>query len=299
MNLALAHPLYLALKSSLAALLALALVQLFQVNDRLSATFVSVACLTPTVYSGLRRGLDQLGASAIGGALTWALGLFLPRAPTLALALFASVWISFRVGLGRGFLVASFTVLYVLLIPGASPGVALASRLSSVAIGAVSAIVVNLSVSMLTYHSLFSRRLKIARSCLATEYRRLADALAGSTFPADLFEASFPLLRTLHEELSDAVQESRLRGARHRERLSSALEAAHHLLAVAHYGKDLALTQAERPGLGSTQQAAARRLADALGEAAAVPPEPGADPRLASAARAWERARTAEGAFQW
>ena len=142
MNPALAHPSFIALKACLAALLALALVNSLHVPDTLSATFVACACLTPTVYSGFRRGLEQIGASAVGGVLTWLLELWFPPTVALGLGLLLSIWLCFRIGLGEGFLIASFTVLYVTLLSGSTPGLTLVSRMESVGLGALSAFAV-------------------------------------------------------------------------------------------------------------------------------------------------------------
>lgn len=304
MNPALAHPLYIAVKASLAALLALAVVDLLNLPDKLSATFVAVVCISPTVYSGVRRGLEQLGASAIGGAVTWSLSLVLPHAAVMGLSLFLAIWLSFVVGLARGFVVAAFTVLYVLILPGASAASAVEVRLASVAIGVGSAIVLNLAVSALTYRSLFARRLAIARASVAGQWKALAQALEGGAPEAvrhGLFEECFELSRALFEELVDASRESRLLKGKPRPSLAHAQAAAHHLLAVAHYGKDLALLLDRATGPFPQGAAQARALAAAMaqGNAADTPgeSEPAASAALGSAALAWEQAREAERRF--
>ncbi|MHB8874048.1 MAG: aromatic acid exporter family protein [Myxococcaceae bacterium] len=304
MNAGLAHPLYIAAKASLAALLALALVGLAGLPDKLSATFVAVVCISPTVYSGVRRGLDQLGASAIGGAVTWALSLVLPVPAVMGLALFLSIYLCFVVGLARGFLVAAFTVLYVLILPEASPGAALEHRLASVAIGVGSALLLNLLVSALSWRRVFRRRLSIARKSVAAEWEALAGALeggAGKEKPRPLFDGSFVLLRTLFEELSDASRESRLLRGGPRASLSEALAAAHQLLAVAHHGKDLVLLLEREKGPFPGAAARARALSVAMGESTAPQGEPPLEPEvrgaLQSAALAWEKARAAEQRF--
>jgi hypothetical protein len=303
-NPALAHPFYIALKSSLAALLALTGVELLGIPDRLSATFVAVVCISPTVYSGLRRGLDQLGASAPGGVVTWAAAQLLPRPAALTVALFVVVYVAFRVGLARGVLVASFTVLYVLLIPGPNPTLVLEYRLASVAVGVVSALAMNLAVSALSYRSVFRRRLVIARTSVADQWEQLAVALEQTQAQRDvlkvraLFEPTFPLLRHLYEELSDAVQESRLRGGKPRQRLENALEATHQLLAVAHYGKDLALRlereTAEFPNAAAWAKSLGASMRSGAALAGEVRGEEGLRGPLQSASEAWAHARAAE-----
>ncbi len=302
MNPALAHPLYIALKAALAAMAALVLVELFGIHDRLSATFVAVVCISPTVYTGLRRGLEQIAASALGGAVTWSLTALLPRPAALLVGLFTTIWLCFRVGFARAYLVAAFTVLYGLFIPGESVTRTLEHRLASVAIGVFCAIGINLAISFATYRSLFARRMKIARTQVATAFRALAGLLARPpTTPeedaalAGLFENVFPLLRALAEELTDAARESRLRGGATRALIEGTLRAAHELLSVAHHGKDAALLQRRERAPFPLAAACAGQLAEAIASHApclALPPcEPAALPALQRAAEAYEASR--------
>lgn len=306
MNPALAHPFYIGLKASLAALLALAAVELLAIPDRLSATFVAVACISPTAYTGLRRGLDQIGASAIGGLVTLGLSRLLPGPAALGLALFAAIYVSFRVGMARGFLVAAFTVLYVQLIPGLTPGLVLEYRLASVAIGVASAIAMNVAISLVSYRSVFSRRLGIARAALASQWTGLADLMARERRPesarAALFEEVFPLLRALMDELSDAEREIRWRGGRPRASIEAARRAAEELLVLAHHGKDLALaldrTGAAFPACSARAAALGAAIrADAPVPFDASPVEAELRQALESAIAAWERARSAAASF--
>jgi hypothetical protein len=337
MNAALAHPLYLAVKSALAALLALVAVELLGLPDRLSATFVACVCITPTAYAGLRRGLDQLMGSAIGGGLSWLTFLWVPRAAAIGLSLFWGTLLTFGFGFARGWLVAAFSVLYVLLIPGPDPATVLELRMASVAIGVLSATAVNLVVSRISYRGVFTRRLAIARRQVAGELRLLSEQLRGPVVESQrrrLFEESFPLLRHLFEELADGLRETGLLGASPalpevpevsvapdalaaapaplgspapararrstREELISLEGAAHHLLAVAHYGKDVALQLARDPGPYPAGAEWAAALADALElnqlfDPWRPLPEPALHRALESAAEAWSLARSGGG----
>lgn len=303
MNSTLSDPLFIALKGSVAAALALAMVQLLGIPDTLSATFVAVVCISPTVFSGLRQGLEQVTASAIGGGITYALSFVLPSAVVLLIALAVTIWICFRAGFPRAYPVAAFTSLYVLLLPGSAADT-LKYRILSVAVGVASAIAVNVIVSALGYRRVFARRLRIARAQLSDEYAQLARALASDgpaeVDPDQLFESNFTLLRTLVEEVSDAKRDSRMRGGRALERMTSAVRAAELLLRVAHYGRDLALIAAER-GTPPTVAASVASVSAAIRErqpVATPSPNDADDSRpLQEAIHAWNEACALELAF--
>jgi hypothetical protein len=290
----LADPLYLAAKAAASALVAVLVVDLLGVEDRLSAPFVAVVCTAPSVWGGVRRGLHQLAASVLGGGVAVLLGLLLPVPITLVLATFATVWLCFRTGLGQAYIVGAFTVFYVLLIPGEHLGFTLEHRLASVVIGALAALGSNLVVSLLRLGAVLRRRMQIARAALATEWELAVGFLEA---PAPVrsarltpFDAAFPLLRVLQEELTDAQREGRLRTRRFREEVGGALEAARLMVAVAHHGKALVLA-AQRQGPLPEAAKAAGELARAIREHRAVGEllsvEPAAASALAAAREAW------------
>ena len=146
---------------------------------------------------------------------------------------------------------------------------------------------------MIAHRSVFRRRLRIAREQLGDELVRFADAVGRAQADATLFESIFPMLRMLNDELGDAVRESKLRSQVHQHALIAAQRAAHHLLVVAHHGKDLALQLEEGLQPGPELEHAARTLAKALKQGVATE----APTLMGRAAEAWERARAAEGAF--
>jgi len=293
MNPTLAHPLFVALKSALAALLALAAVGALGIPDRLSAAFVAVVCISPSVFSGVRRGADQLLASAFGGALVWGLALLLPDEAALAVALFATIWLAFRLGLARAVPVASFTVLYVVLLdPQPGHTAILAHRLGSVAVGVGAALAVNLVVSTAQWRRVFARRLNIARQAVAAEWRTLAKG------QGEPFEQAFPLLRALEAELADALQESRVRGGKTAERLEAARRACRHLIACAHYGKDLWLQQRREAVADSGLAAQAEALAAAVERLEPAPSVTQPPAALVLALAEWSQAQGAEQQFR-
>ncbi len=298
----LADPLYLAFKAAVAALLSVLAVDTLGVEDRLSAPFVAVVCVSPSIYGGVRRGFEQLAASVLGGGIAVLSSFWLPMQATLVFATFLTVWVAFRVRLGTAYIVGAFTVFYVLLIPAESTHITLEHRLASVFIGTVAALLMNVIVSLSRLHAVLRRRLRIAREALAQEWDRAASVLeddlpspagrrAGDEGPP--FDALFPLLGALQAELTDARAEGRFRSAKFRAEVDEALETARRMMRVAHYGKDLMLVaeDASKPKAA----AAARALGVAIREDRPftfderVEPECGKS--LARAARCWTPGR--------
>jgi hypothetical protein len=112
---------FLATKAAVACAAAVGIVHWLHVPDALSAGFVAVACTSPTAYAGIRRGLEQVGGSAVGGLLATAALLALPS-PALAplacglavgLAVLACRWLR----MPTGHVVAGLTVVYVVTLP--------------------------------------------------------------------------------------------------------------------------------------------------------------------------------------
>lgn len=263
----LSHPFYISAKAALAALLALTVVNALGIEDKLSATFVAVVCTSPTVFNGVRRGLGQLVGSFLGGTVTLVLMQWAPRSLTLVAALFVTIWASFLIRIGSDYVVAAFTVLYVLLIPGEAAHT-LEHRMASVLTGVLSALVVNLIVSFLRRRAVFRRRLRIARELVAEELERAAAALVRPPDPArsdetNLFEPVFRTLRLLADELGDASREF-LSSRRWKTQVKGAERATQQLLAVAHYGKDTAFTWADGSTALPEAAAAMRALAAAI-----------------------------------
>jgi hypothetical protein len=300
----LSNPVVLAVKAALAVALSLGLVKLAGLQDELSASFAALACTTPVVVTGVRRGLEQVAASAIGGALTSLLLLLLPRHPaTLGLAMAATILLTFTFGLAAEYLVAGFTVLYVYLIPAATPGLALEERMLSLVVGVAAATLVNTVVSASFYRRIFTRRVGLVHEAVAKACETLA---ACAREPADreraplAFDGVFPLLWSLGSDLSDARREQRLRpGA------GSDVAAFHDevraLARLAHLGKELGLHVESSPALAAALAGPLEALAQEVrGQAVATSPEGGAEwvgayRRAVEAAREAHRAGRAAG----
>ena len=245
----LANPFYLSLKAGLAVALALALVRFIEVRDLVSAAFVALACVSPTVVTGMRRGGEQLIASAIGGAVTLTFLALLPRGPlTLGLSVGLTTLAIHRAGFMRAYLVAGFTVIYLVVLPADTPGMALEQRLLSVAAGVFSATAVNVAVSATSYRSIFRRRLDIVRGVLLSCLERLA---ACAKDPARASEASrclepaFGVISQVELELLDAASEGRWR-SRMSSELAALMTHTRTLGRLAHHAKELGLQVEER-----------------------------------------------------
>lgn len=202
-----ADPLFIALKAALAAGLAVTACGWLGVRDLLSAAFVALLAVSPTLSTGARRSLEQLAAGLLAGTLSAAAAFFLPLPVPLVAVLVtaASVGGAFALGMGRSHAAAGFSGLYVLLIPGQLAWETLALRLASVALGCLCALVVNAVVTAPFYARVFEKR----RARVAA----MSDAAMAETGPgrdAALWRLELAARQAL-EEIDDALAEARWR----------------------------------------------------------------------------------------
>ena len=198
---------FLGIKAGAACLLALVADGWTGNPDHVTSTFVAVLCVSPVVLIGLRRSLDQVMGSLIGG-IWGTLMLLAGLAPLwgIPLSVTAAILSCFRLGFGRGYQVAAFTALFVQAVPRGGPSETLAIRMMAVATGALAAFMVNLLISSMAYRNIFSRRLRYAESRVSA---LLAEAAAEGPQVA---RKGFALLAELDQELGQAREELRWRG---------------------------------------------------------------------------------------
>lgn len=283
----LADPRWLAGKAGLSAGLAVAIVEAAQIPDGVSAAFVAMVCTAPTVWSGVKRARDQALASLLGAlgaaGLAW---LGIPAPLGVALAVTLAISATWAASLAHAYPVASFTAIYMLLLPKGSPETTLEVRLLAVTCGALSALTVNLALSWTAVRQVFRKRLARADTLLIEALRHLPQQ------PAAMRRTSQDLV-TLGGELSDALHEAQM--LRRRQRVADLTELGRRLDAlrlVAHLACDLAV---ERPLLRRPDvERWLEQLADAMLDGATLPTPPLPElRRLAMAAAAWQAQCTA------
>lgn len=236
-------------KAAFAVAIALVAARALVPRDLLSATFVSMLCISPTLYTGLRRGFLQLAASALGGLATLAVMIPFGVDPlTLFVSMVLGLGGAFVVGFSTTYTVAGFTVLYVALI-GRAEVDAYFVRLASVLLGVAAGTLANFVASAFWYQRIFGRRVAIAAHVVARPMGLLAQA-ARSADPVALRQADeawdpvFRLLSDLSSEFKDLRRELRLRRDWRGEKLRAVLlqeRIVERLGLVAHYSRDLAL----------------------------------------------------------
>ena len=202
----LANPFCLAVKAALACVLALALCSLVGNPDTVSAGFVAVLCVSPTVLMGLRRAGGQLLGSALGGVLGVAMSaLELPTWLGVPIAVAASVRLVYALGFEAAYPVAAFSALLIQSGSIGSPAEALEHRVVAVVIAAASGFLVNLVVSGLAYEEIFGRRLAIVERQV---FGLLPDA---ATRGPEAAQQGFTMIAELQAELGLALEELRWR----------------------------------------------------------------------------------------
>ncbi len=200
---------FLAAKSAVACLLALVCDRLTGNPDHVTSTFVAVLCVSPVVLMGLRRAIDQVAGSLLGGVSGTAAALVsLPALAGIPLAVGAAILLCLVLGFGRGYPVAAFSALFVQAVPRGGPLPTLGVRLVAVATGAVSAFVVNLLFTSAAYRGIFRRRLRFAEATVSALLVAAAERGPGAV------RTGFPALAELERELAQASDELRWRGSR-------------------------------------------------------------------------------------
>lgn len=226
------------LKAGLAAGLALLLCQVFKVNDPISGTFVAIMCITPTLFTGLRAALEQAMGSLIGGALATLLVLSgVPQLPALVVAVGLAVFAAGMIRMPTAYSIASFTALYVVLMPEHVG--TYVHRMGAVLIAAGSALLVNFLLSGLQYRQLFARRIVLVRAAVAYSLARGLE---------EEFGYAFAMVDDFSELLRDVARDwlgQRTLG----ERISSYQEEASRLRYVLHFGLDALIRKQPTAGL--------------------------------------------------
>lgn len=210
----LAHRVIFPLKVALAVTLALSAARALSISDTISATFAALVCTSSVLTTGLRRGLEQLAGSLVGGLAT-VLALGLGGAPwVLGLSIVLTFAALELVRLRGAHVVAGFTVIYVYSLPSlGGPRHALEVRLVALTLGVASALVVSLVVSAGFYERIFARRLAIVEDAVASGFEALARALEGRDPVAAraAFAQVEGLVSLLGAELADASREAVVR----------------------------------------------------------------------------------------
>lgn len=260
--------LFLAAKATAACGLALLADAVTGNPDHVTSTFVAVLAVSPVVLMGLRRSLDQVVGSLVGGAWgTAALLAGLGLGGGIPLAVGAAVLTAFLLGFERGYTVAAFTALFVQAVPRGSPLETLEVRLLAVATAAASAFAVNVALSAAAYKSIFRRRLRYAEATASALLVRAAEQ-----GPA-VARAGFPVLATLEEEILLALEELRWRRARGTETwLLGILERVRTLRRLLHLVLDLVYRLDEEGLPGDAMQPWLRWLIGEGGREPEVPP---------------------------
>lgn len=255
-------PVY-AIKIGLSSTLALIFVNLAQVNDPISATFVAAVCTSPTVVTGIKRAAEQMIGSLLGGAIAFLLLLAAAAAPPsldllkglngawiLGLSVGLSVYASGLLQLRQANIVAAFSALYMVLMVEMGLNTAqqnFSLRLAAVVFGGLAAMIVNWVLTSFAYRGVFKRRLHIAQRLLAWALQEMA---AGKS-PAILDEP-LALISELRGELGDAARERRTAYSRRTEAIRFFQQASEILYEITltarcaslHEGQSTAITAA-------------------------------------------------------
>ncbi|MEB3237123.1 MAG: FUSC family protein [Candidatus Sericytochromatia bacterium] len=248
-------------------------------KDGLSAGFVAMMCVQPTVTGGLKEAVSQLLGSLAGaliGSLLLALGPVAAGPLALAIFLTASLVLWRRASFGT-LAVALFSALYMYQMPVEPQLVAGPVRMIAVFVGVVSGVLVTLLLGPWYYGSMLGARLRQGGRDLAQAFRTGLERTRAGEEPA-AFDILHGDLVAWRQEAGAFRQEwSWWRAGRQAaaaERFSAYEAALRHLEMAGHYGLDLLrVRDADHEQVLPRVAAALERMATGDREAAANWPE--------------------------
>jgi len=273
-------------KAALAAALAVLLARLVHSADALSAGFVSLVCVAPSAFGGVKRGVEQLASSFIGAAVATVFVSVIPGIRESALlplavapAMLAALVLCLRFLSDGAYFTAGFSALYVFLMPFPTGVESLRQRMVAVACGALAASLTNALAAALVGPTIVRRRRTIAREAAAEALRARSQTLVGKLASGAAFDAHHHALALLGEasfDFGDSAREAFFPGAsRARAEALGALAEARILDEMLHVVAPLAFADAppashERWALALDTLADALRYGATLGKARAL-----------------------------
>lgn len=189
----------LALRTTIAGLLAFALAELIGLAQGYWAVFTAVIVVQPSLGRSLKASLDRLMGTLGGAVFGAAVALALPQGDALRLGLALAVALAplaLLAALDQRFRVAPVTAIIVLLggaTPMASPVASAAGRILEIGLGCVIGFVVSLLVLPMRAHGLFGKG--------AGRFCALCAELVPALFARLAGAAEAPRLRPLNDRL--------------------------------------------------------------------------------------------------
>lgn len=230
-------------KVGIAVALAVFLDSVFNFHDPISAGFVALVCVSPTVLTGMKRASEQLAGSVLGGLIGWIVLLMGGHGPVgIAISVGLSCALSGILKMEVAHVVASFAALWMIVLGDATPTASFWAHLGAVTMGCVTSSLLNLLVSGLLYRMLFVRRMRILRGMLS-------DCFAAASQGEDHFGPAFGMISSVSAELSDASKEVLAKWLRVDKLLLEFLQEITLLEEVAHFGRDALLRNEGSPEL--------------------------------------------------
>ncbi len=193
-------------KSAAAVFISLYIAKLLKLPDLLSPAFVAVLCIQPTVYTGIRRGLQEFFVSLLGAIFS--LIFVLPygiNLITVPLTVAFTIYVAIKLHLDDSISIAIFTVLYITLFPGESVIKTTEIRFFSIVIGILSASFVNYLVSFVRYKYLFYTRLLRASEIIYIRFNQLVDSIYDKD--VETLNSLLPEIDQIYKQLSNLKKE--------------------------------------------------------------------------------------------
>lgn len=204
-------------KVALVSLISLALARLLSLSDPISVIFVSLLCIYPSFYSGLKKGIKNIGAIIIGSAVAVLFKYFIQYLYlSLPLGVVIVLILIIMLNWWRYFPLAIFAFLYLSFSKPEAIWMSGLQYFSRLVLGILAAMFVNYLISLFRYRGLYLSQLRQLFENITADFGEIERYfVSGDAAKMETLESHFrPLFRqigNLHEDVTDLKNELRIR----------------------------------------------------------------------------------------
>jgi len=201
----------------LVSLISLVLARLLGLSDPISVIFVSLLCIYPSFYSGLKKGIKNIGVIIIGSAVAVLLKYFIQYLYlSLPLGVVIVLILIIMLNWWRYFPLAIFAFLYLSFLKPESVWMSGLQYFLHLVLGILTAMFVNYLISLFRYRVLYLCQLRQLLENVAADFGEIERYfVSGDAAKMETLESHFrPLFRqigNLNEDVTDLKNELRIR----------------------------------------------------------------------------------------
>lgn len=206
------------LKAGLGFYLSILISKLLKFPDMLSPAFATILCIQPTIYTGLKRGIEEIVVSFLSAltALVFIL-LFGQNEFVFAIVLMAGMAVIYLAKMSASMPIAIFTILYITLFPGGSVFATTVNRFIYIITGVAIAFLINYAFSFFVYRDLIVHQIENGFKKIIELFTAFTKGIArGDESTIKISERRYHqeegYFRHLMLEIEDLKKEQKIRG---------------------------------------------------------------------------------------